>query len=819
MKLRRMGFVLALAVAGVGCSTDPDVVKKKNLESGNKYFERGKYKEAIIMYKRALTKDKRYGEAYYRLALTELKLNDAGAAIRDFYRAAELQPENTDATTKLIDLFLAAYTLSPSEGRQIRTELEGIQKKLLASNPNSYDGLRVKGYLALMNNDLAAAEENFQKARTLQPDRPEVTVLLVRVLGALNRGPEAERVGREFLAKHKDSVAVYDALYTEYLRHNDLANAESVLKEKLANNPKPAVHYAQLADFYYRAQRQPEMQATLQRMAAQPNDALTYPPDEPTRYLMLGRFYEVHGNVAEALAQYQRGLSEDAKNKTTYQIRTAQVQIAQKKYDEARKLVDDILRDEPNSIEALTMRAALALETKKPEHIKQAIADMQKVVNLKPDIAVHRMNLGRALYLDDSLEEALVNFQQAVKLNPGPATLQARYAIADIYQKGVDQGTAGKTDRTKRRPDFAKAVSATTEILALDPKSLPALLMRANAEFNLGQMKNCRDDLQAVLKLQPNSADGIFQLARLDLAEANTLLAQRQQILAANANAAEAAEKVRLAQERYRTAEAGFRHLQENKDPRGFMGLVESTIGQGKAPAAVGMLKDALAKDPSRVENHLALANIYAATQNLDGALEEYGKVLEKVPNSVDVIGRMGTVYRAKGDVPRAMEYFERAQKLAPTDIRPTLEIANLYEIQGQHLKARPLYERILQLQGDNAVALNNLAYILADEAKDLDTALAYAQRARQKAPDSAEISDTLGLIYVKKNLPDTAMPYLLEVVRKNPNRAAYRLHMAEAYAQKQDKQQARRELEAASRSNPTKEEQEKIKQLAARVG
>jgi len=68
-------LVLVLAgLALVSCSRDPNVAKKRYLENGNKYFARGKFKEASIMYRNALQKDLQYGPAYYHLALTDLKL-------------------------------------------------------------------------------------------------------------------------------------------------------------------------------------------------------------------------------------------------------------------------------------------------------------------------------------------------------------------------------------------------------------------------------------------------------------------------------------------------------------------------------------------------------------------------------------------------------------------------------------------------------------------------------------------------------------------------------------------------------------------------
>src|SRR2546429_8737874 len=93
-------LLLPFLLIVVSCSRDPKAQAQRYLENGNKFFSRAKYKEASIMYRRALQKYLRFGEAYYRLALTDLKLAAYGEAGKMFRRAVELQPNNTDATTK-----------------------------------------------------------------------------------------------------------------------------------------------------------------------------------------------------------------------------------------------------------------------------------------------------------------------------------------------------------------------------------------------------------------------------------------------------------------------------------------------------------------------------------------------------------------------------------------------------------------------------------------------------------------------------------------------------------------------------------------------
>ena len=89
-KIATVGLILALITA---CSNDVGYLRKKYLDSGNKYFGNEKYKEASIMYRRALQKDMRFGEAYYRLGLSELKLGKPVDAMRALQRAVELQLE------------------------------------------------------------------------------------------------------------------------------------------------------------------------------------------------------------------------------------------------------------------------------------------------------------------------------------------------------------------------------------------------------------------------------------------------------------------------------------------------------------------------------------------------------------------------------------------------------------------------------------------------------------------------------------------------------------------------------------------------------
>ena len=88
--IRFVAVILAVLVGLASCSRDPAVVKKRYLESGNKYFDKGRYKEASIQYRNALKRDPKYGLAYYKLALVNLKTGEVAAAVSALSRAKEL---------------------------------------------------------------------------------------------------------------------------------------------------------------------------------------------------------------------------------------------------------------------------------------------------------------------------------------------------------------------------------------------------------------------------------------------------------------------------------------------------------------------------------------------------------------------------------------------------------------------------------------------------------------------------------------------------------------------------------------------------------
>jgi tetratricopeptide (TPR) repeat protein len=766
--INRVLSALLLLLSLTACNRDPNVAKVKYLENGNKYFEKGKYKEAIIMYSNALKRDLKYGEAYYRRALASLKMQRWLEAARDLQRSVELQPQNADSHNRLTNLFLNAYVGDPKRPKNLLAELKGLSDKLTQRFPNTYDDHRLKGYLALFDNNGKVALEHFAKANELKPHQQDLVLIYMQTLAGMGQPAEAEKLALDMVQKQPNALTTYDALFLFYLRNNRKAEAEEILRRKVNNNPKIVEAYLQLAAHYYSLKQREQMMATLQRVSSNKESF-------PQGAQQVGDFFLRIKELDLALQQYQEGAKSAAKaaDKHACQKRIVEVLVKQNKKEEAQQLIQEVLKEDPKDPEAIAIRASLSLLTGTKEQLQAAINDLQTVVSRMPENFVLRYNLGRALLAKQNVPAARVQFEEAIKLRPD--YLLPRITLAEIML---------------RNNEFGKVIQMAQEILVYDATNVPARLLRSRALIGMNDWKAAREELKQTSAQYPNLPEARLQIAALDLQDKS-----------------------------FSQAEEGFRKLYTQfQDPRALMGLVETYVAQGQAPTALRMLREELSKNPERVEYRVAIANISVNTGDFPTAMAEYKKVLETVPRSADIWMRLGETYRRSGDLTSAASSFKKAQELAPNNVTPYVQLALLYDNTGRPLDARPLYEQVLRLQPDHAIALNNLAYMLAETGADLDQALTMAQRAKQQRPSDNNVSDTLGWIYIKKNLSDSAIGIFKDLVQKDPDRATYRYHLAMALFQKGDKAQAKRECEQALRSKPPKIEEDKIRELLSKL-
>jgi tetratricopeptide (TPR) repeat protein len=747
------------------CNSDPHAKAVRYVENGNKFFAREKYKEASIMYRRAVAAnaDPKFGEAYYRLGLTFMKLSDVGGAYKSFVRAVELQKDNADAVTKAGDIEILAASQGGRQGESYLQSAKDRANQLLKMKGGDYDGNRMLGQIALLSKQPADAVKFLDLANKAKPDQAPLILAYFTALVQNGQFAEAESVAKALIAKQKEYAPIYDLLYVQYATRKQIPEAEAVLRLKSQNNPGNAEFVLHLAMHYVFAQQPERVAETMQRL----NDEKTF----ANGHLSAGDFYYLRlREFDHAREQYEAGLKAFPKDKATYQKRLVELYAATNRNTDANKLLAEVLKDKPDDDEGIAMRAALRLTTGSREEVNLAVNDLQSLVAKTPANHLLHFNLARALLAKGEIEPARLQLEETIKLRPD-------YLAAHELLGRIHLG----------RNDASKALQESDAMLKLDPNNLAGHLARSSALLMLQDKNKARETLDFITKTYPQNAEARYQLGYLAWQDRDYTKAAQV---------------------------FGELHKANPRDIRGLVGVVETRAGQGDLAGAIKEVEASIAAEPDRREYKIALANLNVRAEHYDEAIKLYNSVLAKEPRAADVLFRLAETYRRKGDLNQAIEAFRKSSQANPNDPGPLLQLGLLMDGTGRRDQSKPIYEQVLRIQPDHPVALNNLAFIKAEEGNDLDTALSMAQRAFQAAPNSPDIADTLGWVYIRKNLSPESVKLFTDLVRRFPGNPIYRLHFAMALKQKGDLPGAKRELQAALSSGPSKDEAAKIQEL-----
>jgi tetratricopeptide (TPR) repeat protein len=131
-----------------------------------------------------------------------------------------------------------------------------------------------------------------------------------------------------------------------------------------------------------------------------------------------------------------------------------------------------------------------------------------------------------------------------------------------------------------------------------------------------------------------------------------------------------------------------------------------------------------------------------------------------------------------------------------PLKDRRELGLGNLYERLGQDGKAKESYRAIIANRRDReGVASNNLAWLMALSGERLRDALDLINNAIQLKGENPDFLDTRGVVYVYMNEGDRAIADLEAAVKAKPTASKY-FHLAQAYLIKNNKPNARKNLD-----------------------
>ncbi|MDR0292417.1 MAG: tetratricopeptide repeat protein [Elusimicrobium sp.] len=128
---------------------------------------------------------------------------------------------------------------------------------------------------------------------------------------------------------------------------------------------------------------------------------------------------------------------------------------------------------------------------------------------------------GEGYHKDGKPEQALKEYNKALKINPNNIDVYASRGAANFYLKNYEDAANDFITVIENQPTNAAAYNALGSALAalgrnddalkfvsyaifVNPLNAEALMSRAGIYYNLEQYQNAVDDLNAVIKIKPN---------------------------------------------------------------------------------------------------------------------------------------------------------------------------------------------------------------------------------------------------------------------------------------------------------------------------
>jgi tetratricopeptide (TPR) repeat protein len=744
---RKAGAVVFAALLSLSCGK---ANREKYLAKGDQAFQKFQYPEALIEYRKALQSDPKFGEAYYGVGRTEFRLGHAVESLAALTRAADLMTQNDQVKELLGDLYLMRYQ-SDRSAAEAYTKVNAIAVQLLARNPQSFAGLRLKGYIALADGKPAQAVESFAQANHIRPLIPDVAVTLTETLLVEGRTTEALALARDLIAAHPDTGAIYDTLYSHYVETGNLGEAERILILKAKNNPADPFPVTQLAEHYWQHGQRSQAEETIHSL-------LSNPGRFPQAYLLIGNFYRHAGEAEEAVRAFDGGAAANPKEKLAYEKRALEVLIAVGKRQQALDRIQRLLAESGSGQAAdqlKGMRAGLLLTSLIDSERAQALHDFEELARKAPENTDWHFQLGRAYAGAGQLKAARQELETAVQQRP--EYTPAWVALAEV---------------ASRSRDFAGCQRYAEEALARSPELPNAHLLHAQALVGLGQYNEARAEYDRLIGQNPGYREARLQRALLDVVEG-----------------------------RYSDAEKKFSadYDPAHRDFRALEGLIALYFSEGHPEKVFALLETQTARYPGSSELAAIEAGAAARAGKWNIAIGKYERLHAERPNDPGILLGLGDAYQHTGDFARAIGLLERARMLRPADWRAAYLLGYSYQMVGKPGEAEAAYRTCLRWNPDYPAALNNLASLLAEEQGGrLEEALALAEKAVRADGGNVEASDTLAWVYLKQNRVETARQLFSSLLAHHPENAILHYHYGLALRQKGDRARSDGELRAA---------------------
>ena len=615
--------------------------------------------------------------------------------------------------------------------------------------PQNADARRLRGELALLLGDYAAAAEELERAQALGAPLGSVAVPLADAWTALGQAERAVALLEDAEAALADSAAYWTARAEALvaagradeaaaaldasdraggggaraqivrarvaLLRGDSPAAEALLDAALAGAPDDPRVLVARAELLARTERFDRAAADLRR-AADAYRSSSLVPRQVATLLALTQVYLAKNDLdaAEATAAELAEIAPDAALTTYFR---GLVAYRRGQLDEAATLMQPLVGAFPETPQFRALLGAIHLAR---GNLGQAEVEFRMVLAQSPrDPAAVKLLAETHLRQQrpEAALEALRTVQDAVVEDPQIGLLSG---VASLLAGDAEQGLlyleqAASLDPTNEllKLQLARAYLAAgrdedasallQSALEGGPAALEARLLQLFAEMRLARPDAGRDVAEELLADFPEEPQALlgaamyFQL-RGETQRARELF-ERAARLETGGGLARLFLAAALVQEgRAPDAERLLREIitEQPDEPRALMALAELLVSRGAVDEAAGLLRRA-AEASASIAPRLALAQLLIAQGQLAEAQRELDVAAEAAPESAEVMALRGIAALAEGRAEDAVALLQRAEPLLPNRLGVTLALARAQLASGRPQAAKAALTRVLE--------------------------------------------------------------------------------------------------------------------------
>ncbi len=682
MRLRFAIALLLLVLTGLGCSTEAR--KARHLERANRYFQAGEVDKAEIEYASVLRLESVNKVAVRQLGLIYFDQGKPAQAFPLLKQVAGLNPEDVDVRLKLASLYLAGGRF-----KEVRDEAEYILQK----HPTHDEALVFLSDAARKPEEVQAVQQRLENNR----------------------------------AQLAASAGFHLALGNLAHRQKKPDQAEASFKEAVRIAPNFPLAHSMLGNLFVARQK-------LTAAEAEYKSAFDLSPIRSSRRFDYIDFQIRHGDSAVG-----KKLLEETVRKAPDHLpaanRLAELNVAEKNFDEASVLLRKVLTRDPQNYEAMLTQGLLHLAQ---ADIPRSIAHFERMSAMFPSVPKVRYHLALALLGTNNTVEAAANLNQAISQDP--EFVEAVLLLAEI---------------NTRKGDSAAAIALLTDLVRKRQNLPEAHLLLANAHR-----------------------------VRNNLAEALAVYNRFGELFPGNAQAPLLAGGVLLQQNKTNEARLAFEKalkLAPNYLPA-LEQLIALDLVQRQFSPAVDRIQKELERTPNSPQLHVLLAKAYHEQGKTNNVEPELQRAIELDPMHREPYVLLAQLYVGRNEHIQAIERLKRVIARDPRDLPALMLLGMIHNQLKDFSAAREMYEKVLALNPRFSPALNNLAYLYSEQFNQLERAFQMAQRARMLIPWDGFTADTLGWILFKREEYPWALSLLQESAAKLSDQpeAIYHLGMAE---------------------------------------